>query len=242
MKRVRELIGEVQKRFPDENFFENFDSTCQLCTGKRAHYQSYESAFRALDNNSWETLKKKAINHFLDHREGQRKQGFFNQLNDAFAYRWLFGRSCTNVCILAEKGRTTPDLSFVLGKQTRFCEVKTFSLSDVEIRKRQSRQAFDGARYHTLPKTFFNKLENVLRTATQQLSAAADEGLVFLILQFDDLVLDHYKTYRRQIHQYCISNEVNNLYVKCGVRGRRKIDFTAGFNVSFRGRGRLSRL
>ena len=52
-------------------------------------FLAYDRALSTLDDESWDILKNKALQHYLDHRNGKRKEGFFNQLNEAFAYRHL---------------------------------------------------------------------------------------------------------------------------------------------------------
>lgn len=53
----------------------------------KKYYQVYNNALIVLDDESWKILKEKALQHYFDHRRGQKKQSFFNQLNEAFAYR-----------------------------------------------------------------------------------------------------------------------------------------------------------
>src|SRR5688572_4448791 len=102
MRRVRELVSAVQSRYPDDHFFDRFLETCKEVPAKRKVYRSYEDAFRWLDDASWKTLKSKAVAHFQDHRAGQLKQGLFNQLNEALAYRYLIRQGYEQVRVLAE--------------------------------------------------------------------------------------------------------------------------------------------
>ena len=89
MKRIPELIYAVRNRFSKDKFFANFEKSCVETPIVARHYGFYERALATLDDESWEILKEKAIKHFPDHRKGQLEQGFFNQLNEAFAYRHL---------------------------------------------------------------------------------------------------------------------------------------------------------
>jgi len=86
VRRIRELITLAKGTLPGDNFFAGVEQSLKAMPLARRHYQAYERALRTLDEESWAILKDKAIAHFTDHRPGQRKQGFFNQLNDAFAY------------------------------------------------------------------------------------------------------------------------------------------------------------
>ena len=76
MDRIRELIACVRSRYPDEDFFSNFEESCRINNDKKKYYQVYNRALMVLDNKSWQILKEKALRHFLDHRKGQKKQGF----------------------------------------------------------------------------------------------------------------------------------------------------------------------
>jgi hypothetical protein len=128
---MRELIAEVRGRYPKDDFFSNFEESCRIWPNKRKYYQRYERLLKILDKESWNILKEKALKHFLHHREGQRKQGFFNILNEAFAYRYLFSKVFDNVRFLEEeKNRSNPDITFTLKSDLKCCEVKTLGISD----------------------------------------------------------------------------------------------------------------
>ena len=130
MLRIRELITEVRSQYPEDTFFTDFESSCMLNPDKKRYYKTYDDVLRSLDPESWDVIKTKALNHFLDHRNGQIKQGFFNQLNEAFAYRYL-SKNDIPVAIIPEDGTTTPDIRFGKPDQYNYCEVKTFSISDM---------------------------------------------------------------------------------------------------------------
>lgn len=88
MKRIKELIDDVKRHYPCDSFFENFQSDCNIDEAKRV-YIELEDCLSCLDTDSWTILKNKAIKQFPNHREGQRKQGFFDILNEAKAYSFL---------------------------------------------------------------------------------------------------------------------------------------------------------
>ena len=96
MRRIRELIAVVNEAHPKDRFFANIDTTLRASRQARAQYRAYGRALNCLDPQSWAELKEKAARHFLDHRKGQLKQGFFNQLNEAFAYEHLTRRGSMN--------------------------------------------------------------------------------------------------------------------------------------------------
>jgi len=136
MKRIRELIETVTRVYPQDRFFLDFEESCRTNAAKGAAYRTYNDALQVLDGQSWQILKDKAVAHFRDHRRGQLKQGFFNQLNEAFAYRFLVRRGCIGVVMLPERGASTPDIRYVEAGWVKHCEVKTLGLSDEEIHRR----------------------------------------------------------------------------------------------------------
>ena len=97
MTRIRELVAAVRKKHPDDSFFAGFEESCRINKKKERAYRTYDDALKVLDAKSWQILKGKAIDHFLNHRNGQLKQGFFNQLNEAFAYRHLRQQNYLNI-------------------------------------------------------------------------------------------------------------------------------------------------
>jgi len=228
MRRVRELISATLARYPADPFFSDFEKTCQLNPDKRRYYKTYDDALRSLDTDSWETLKKKAITHFRDHRNGQLKQGFFNQLNEAFAYRWLANRSTNHVRVLPEDGTKKPDIEFRVGSKTEYCEVKSLGISDAEITRRSSGKSFDGSIFAILNAGFFKKLNSAYTEARKQISALGDSGVVFVVITLEDIAADYYSTYRLQIIEHCRNTGINDICMKIGLRGRRKIHLTNG--------------
>ena len=100
MKRIREIIAEIRNRYTNDDFFSDFEETYKFSESKRKAYQAYGRVLNELDIQSWQVLKKKALDHYNDHRQGQRKQGFFNQLNEAFAYSYLNKKGCNNIKFL----------------------------------------------------------------------------------------------------------------------------------------------
>jgi len=75
---MRELIRAAMQAHPHDDFFGDLDSTLKISSQARAFYRAYDRALSYLDQQSWAELSRKAVAHFLDHREGQLKQGFFN--------------------------------------------------------------------------------------------------------------------------------------------------------------------
>jgi hypothetical protein len=222
MLRIRELITLVNNRYPSDCFFSNFDLTLDN-SELRADYQAYERAFRVLDPESWRDLQEKAMAHFLDHRPGQRKQGFFNQLNDAFAYQYLLRRGFKRIRVLRETGNTQPDLEYMDGNEKLYCEVKTLGVSNEEITRRHAPTRFRSSIYYELDDGFLNKLQSVLNIAQSQISSQGTNGLIYLLILFDDFTLEHYDRYRQQVRACIQEHPTQTVYVKVGLRGRKYI-------------------
>jgi hypothetical protein len=224
MKRVLELVELVRMKYPEDRFFDDFDHRLTSLPLMAKYYGAYENVFCALDDQSWRILTRKAIDHFLDHRVGQLKQGFFNQLNDAFAYKYLTSIGCSDVTLLMEDGKACPDISYVDRVGKAYCEVKTISISSDEITRRSSSKVFDsGHLYGALGPTCLKKLNEAMDKAVTQMSKRGAIGLTYVLMHFDDLALDHFAVYRQQIRDCLVSHPAPQVVLQVGVLSDYKI-------------------
>ena len=223
MTRIRELIAQIRSRYPKDDFFENFESSCKIAKGKKAQYQCYNGALLTLDAESWKLLKEKALQHYLNHREGQRKQGFFNQLNEAFAYRYLIRMGYSDIRFIPEGKERRPDIGYTRSGVQMYCEVKTLGISKDEITRRNGGMAYDGAVYARLDEGFIKKFCDAVCTAKAQINALGSEGLVYVVVRLDDIALDCYRTYRTQLIRVSATNGFDNLFIKIGLLGNKRI-------------------
>lgn len=225
MRRIRELMADVRNQYPNDVFFSNFEHSCQLSQDKMKYYRAYNNALMVLDGESWQILKDKALQHYLDHREGQRKQGFCNQLNEAFAYRYLVRKGFDNVRFIREvNGRRSPDIRFEVHNKQNYCEVKTLGISNDEISRRSAvGTVHDGLVYVKLNYGFLNKFCYAVNQARQQISSLGSNGLVYVIIRFDDMALDYYDNYRKQLIKFSKVHGFDNLFIKIGEVGNRRI-------------------
>lgn len=226
MRRLNELVDLVRDRYSKDDFFATFRESCREDRCKAHAYRTYEDALRFLDERSWDTLKMKAIRHFRQHRTGQLKQGFFDQLNEAFAYRHLVRRGYHHVQILQEDGNPVPDLSYFDGTQQLYCEVKTIDISGDEINRRTSCEAYSNA-YASLEAPFFKKLRDHLTKARSQLKTRNAEGIVYVIMVFDDITFEHYRNYRRQLAEFAKAENIDNVHLKMGLRFNRRMELNS---------------
>ena len=187
-----------------------------------------------LDDESWKILKEKALRHYMDHRDGQKKQGFFNQLNEAFAYRYLVRNGFKEVRLIKEGKRASPDIRFTVHDTKSYCEVKTLGISEDEIARRSSRKAYDGLVYVRLSDGFLKKFADAVGKAREQIQAWGINGLIYIIINFDDIALDNYQTYRKQLKIFAQDHGFENLFIKIGLRGNKSILLNLSFPMPIR--------
>jgi len=222
MKRIREIIANIRHRYPNDDFFLNFEHSCRISQGKRNCYRAYNSALMVLDDDSWLILKSKALRHYFDHRNGQKKQGFFNQLNEAFAYRYLVTNGFDNVRFIKESKEKSPDIKFTGHDGQSYCEVKTLGISNDEINRRHITTVCDGSIHGNLSDEFLKKFCDAVNTAKRQICAFGPNGLVYVIIKFDDIALDYYKNYRKQLTTFSDIHGFDDLFVKIGLLGNNE--------------------
>lgn len=223
LQRFRELIRQVQVAHPQDGFFADLDLTFRVSPQACATYRAYDRAFHCLDPESWQELSAKAVRHFRDHRKGQLKQGFFNQLNEAFAYQYLVRRGYAGVRVLPETAQPQPDLVFRNRRRHGYCEVKTIGISEQEISRRSTPQVVNGSIYYDLTPEFLKKVNSTMTRALAQIRSQNASGLVYLIVNFDDFTLSYYERYRKQLSACIQAHEAPAVVAKMGFLGRRRI-------------------
>ena len=227
MKRINEIITDIRNQYPNDDFFSDFEYSCQVSQEKRKYYKAYNRALTSLDDEAWQILKVKSLQHYLDHRKGQKKQGFFNQLNEAFAYRHLVkSKGFENVQFVEEGKGKTPDIRYIVQNRQFCCEVKTLGISDDEINRRSTHSVYDGSVYNGLSDEFLNKFKCAVHNAWKQIEAFGTSGLVYIVIKFDDIALDYYQNYRKQLIAFAEEQGFENLFIKVGLIGNRRICIT----------------
>ena len=56
-----------------------------------------------------------------------------------------------------------------------------------------------------------------------QITAFGNKGLVYIFINFDDFTCDHYQNYRNQLINYSENQKFENLFIKIGLYGNRRI-------------------
>ncbi|MGH8544048.1 MAG: hypothetical protein ACREX3_10565 [Gammaproteobacteria bacterium] len=233
MRRLRQLLRELRAECPDDWYLKQCEESRRQSRVLRSHFESYARAVEALDASAWEVLRQKAITHFKSDHARRGKQAFFNQLNEAFAYRFLVQEGHKSVSFIPEnegqksKGKKskTSDLRFLENDRGRYCEVKTLSVSDAQIERYKSTAVFDGSMYFELDTAFLNsKLAPTVCYAIEQIRSFGSDGIVYLVLHCDDAALDYLDTYKKQLAHFLKQHFLNvEVFVKFGVYGRRHL-------------------
>jgi hypothetical protein len=126
-----------------------------------------------------------------------------------------------------EGRRKSSDIEFEDARgQIMHCEVKSLGISDDEICRRSSRKVYDGMVYFILKEEFLNKLHKAIDSAWTQIHSRGTDGLVFILITFDDIALDHYKRHRKQLITSLRSRRQSNLFIKIGLLGNKRIPIT----------------
>jgi hypothetical protein len=209
---------------------------------KRRVYLAYNRAVMTVDDGSWQILKKKALSHYRDHRRGQEKQGFFNQLNEAFAYQYLVRKGFEKIRLIEEGTKKSPDITFSYRQTRAYCEVKTLNISDEEIGRRSGRSVCDGRGYVDLSMGFLGKLRTAVNAAKQQIESVHSAGLTYLIILFDDVALDYYGNYRKQLIAFCQNEGLDDLFIRTGLLGNRRISIKGGLMTRLEAKERRRRV
>ncbi len=212
MSRLLELIQAVNRKYPNDDFYQSFEKDLRENYSKKESLYVFNDALTILDDDSWLILKERVLESFKECRIGQKKQAFFNQLNEAFAYQHLASLGYTNIKILAENGKNkTPDISYTASGKELYCEVKTLGISDDEIARRSSVGYVDRSMYCELSDEYFNKLNYHLIEAQSQIKS---QGLVFIVIRFDDFTGTNQDRYREQITSFINNHSVSNIFIK----------------------------
>ncbi len=225
MSRLKNFLHQIRAQFPNDWYFEDIDFSFQA----RSVIATYDRALSTLDQESWAYLQKKALGEFCSGKNnGRGKQPFFNQLNEAFAFRFLLLNDHQQVAFIPEdikKKNKTPDICFMRNGSFSFCEVKTLSISENEISRMASESVIDNSIYQELDNSFLEtKLSSTINLAREQIMSAGTDGLVYLIVHFDDFTLAHYSTYRQQIVNVLNSKfPSQEVYIKIGLQSRKYI-------------------
>ena len=207
MPRFHELVEELEKQFPTDWWIASRRESARILDENSfPQIAVYDHALCTLDDDSWAILSEKAREVFSEPRNDRGKHQFFNLLNEALAYEHLILEGFNSVRLLRANSRNkSPDICYRTDSEIRYCEVKTIGVSDEELARTKSDEAFSSAIYSSLNHKFFAKLCSTISTAKKQIEAVKGNGSVYLIIYFDDFAFDHYETYKNQITEFLAS-------------------------------------
>jgi hypothetical protein len=206
MPRAYELCDLMADRTSPSSYFQDFDRSVVSEPQKKRVWLAREREFQRLDDAAWRFLKDEA-SPYLSARDskGRGWEQLISILNQTRAYNYLVDRGCSNVRFVQrakEQNHKRPDLEADLDGATMVCEVKTLNASQVEIERRQSGGVESGTNVLSVP--FFEKFDTVEKAESQMLSYAGGdaEHIVFLIMNFDDLLAEYKDDYFSQIDDH----------------------------------------
>lgn len=212
MLRIWEIRDCVLKRGHSKNYFENFDTSLEDSPVKRKHFLHLDAELAKLDAVSWTYLKAQVLPLFENRDQARGWQAAFDKLNEAKGYSYLTQLGCMEVAFIpasAAWGQKTPDLRGKLRTSSVLCEVKTINPSDIEAASRSAvahGQIVSGSTQGALPDGFFGKLMATLTAAeTQMTSYCSDQNarrIVYVVLNFDDLLNQYAEDYLGQIQAF----------------------------------------
>jgi hypothetical protein len=224
MSRFLSLLNDLIHTYPDDAYLIEIQDVLSTTGYFRSLRLTYDRALGILDDKSWKVLREKASGAFPTKSSLRGKQAFYDQLNEAFAYRYLVQQGYTDVTFIPKSGTKTSDLSFTDGVSHRLCEVKTINISDEEISRTKSGDTFDASVYQELTHELLSrKFKNILCKALKQLVNASD-GLVYVVWSFDDFTLRHFAEYKKQLLLHLENYHPNlEIYIKVGLQSRKRV-------------------
>jgi len=70
---------------------------------------------------------------------------------------------------------------------------------------------------------FFRKLASSISAAKTEIEAKRTADLVYLVVVWDDIALDYYRQYRRDVISFCREHAISDVHVKVGLRFNRRV-------------------
>jgi len=77
--------------------------------------------------------------------------------------------------------------------------------------------------YVHLKEGFVKKLASDIANAKAQISAQGTDGLVYVVVIWDDIALDYYPSYRRALASFASENGIDDVHIKVGLRFDRRM-------------------
>lgn len=216
MPRVCELIDLIEDRSAPAAYFKNFEKNFRVEEQFRQAWLAREAHLGKLNREAWEFLRDE-MRPYLTRRDSKRGwEQLISVMNQARAYSYLQAIGCSTPRFIPRDSRKkTPDLEVDRDGGKVLCEVKTINISDFEVSARKSgnsRMISD-----RLSCGFLNKLISDLEGAKKQMEAydnhCSARRMVFVIINFDDLLAEYKNEYYRQIDALLAKDPVDGIEI-----------------------------
>ena len=154
----------------------------------------YNELLEIIDYQSWDIFEQKLLSKFSDENPKRGKNGFFNTLNEIYAYHYLLEKKYDNIRFTEESNcKSTPDLIFSCESKEYGCEVKTYTTSDKQLNIYEEADVVDTYElYSCLNDGFYNGVKEHISKANSQIK---NNGIIVLIIDFDDFTLQYIEKY-----------------------------------------------
>jgi hypothetical protein len=222
-RRIYALRRLVDARYSATAYFSNLDDTLNEHQIARKAFRDIEVQLRGLDATAWRFLKHEVMPYLAIRDPKRGWTQLFNLLNQANAYNYLARIGCKDISFIPRSsvpGRRTPDLKARLQSEKVLCEVKTINISEDEASVRANYLVRNIAL--KLDGNFFTKLQTDCEQASQQMGAYCADAdvkrIVYIIINFDDLLHEYIDSYFKQIEKYIVDHPFPNLEVVFDVK------------------------
>jgi hypothetical protein len=215
---VYELRDLIEDPSAPGAYFQDFDNLVRDHPDVMQYWFAREEELRGLDVVSWDFLKNEARPYLTRRDQNRGWHQLFTILNQARAYNYLRDIGCSTVQFIPRatlKGEETPDLEAELNSLTVLCEVKTINISDEEAVARVDFKARTTT--GRLEPGFFNKMTSDIKKAKEQMDSYDPRTnvrrIVYLVVNFDDLLGDCKEQHFKQVDQYLAQNKFPGIEV-----------------------------
>lgn len=204
---IFDLRDAVPEPDAQDSFFRDLDQRLSECALRLAHFKQIEQELVGLDRDAWAHLKSEVIKDGLAKKGAKRGWSQLHErFNEAKGYNYLKRRGSAAVSFIPRAKDKTPDLQAEGGRV--LCEVKTINISDREVNRRAFGGIIDVTR--SLNTLFFTKLDKILASAKAQLTQHNPDPsvtrIVYVVINFDDLLHEYAQDYKMQIDQHMQSH------------------------------------
>lgn len=221
LPRTYELYNLIVDSDFSHAYFQNFDDSIRCEPDKKRFWIKREKDFKCLDPSAWENFKRKIKNSNYLNRPNPKRgwQQLVEILNEVRGYNFLMNLGCSFIEFIPEEtiGKK-PDLKGELNEEIILCEVKTYNPSEEENERRKELIANKIKAFNvqdSLDPNFFNKLKNIIQSAKDQCVSFNKNArrIVYININFDDLLAEYKKDYYKQIDQYLEVHSISDIEI-----------------------------